>query len=77
MGNAILSFVQENRAQGALALLRKQLTVQSRVLRDGQWQLALAQNLVPGDAIHLRMGDLVPADVALTDGQIRIWINPY
>lgn len=70
--NAILSFVQENRAQSALALLRQQLTVQSRVLRDGQWQLVPAQNLVPGDVIHLRMGDLVPADVSLTDGQIQM-----
>lgn len=70
--NAILSFVQENRAQGALALLRQQLTVQSRVLRDGQWQLVPAQNLVPGDVIHLRMGDLVPADVSLVDGQIQM-----
>jgi H+-transporting ATPase len=70
--NAILSFIQENRAQGALALLRQQLTVQSRVLRDGQWQLVPAQNLVPGDVIHLRMGDLVPADVSLVDGQIQM-----
>ena len=70
--NAILSFFQENRAQSALTLLRQQLTVQSRVLRDGQWQLIPAQNLVPGDVIHLRMGDLVPADVALKEGQIQL-----
>jgi H+-transporting ATPase len=70
--NAVLSFVQENRAQGALALLRQQLTVQTRVLRDGHWQLVPAQNLVPGDIIHLRMGDLVPADVRLGEGQIQM-----
>jgi H+-transporting ATPase len=70
--NASLSLIQENRAQGALALLRQQLTVQSRVLRDDHWQLLLAQNLVPGDFIHLRMGDLVPADVRLTEGQIQM-----
>jgi H+-transporting ATPase len=70
--NAILSYVQENRAQGALALLRQQLTVQTRVLRDGHWQLVPAQDLVPGDFIHLRMGDLVPADVNLTEGQIEM-----
>jgi H+-transporting ATPase len=70
--NAILSFVQENRAQGALALLRQQLTVQTRVLRDGHWQFVPAQNLVPGDIIHLRMGDLVPADVRLAEGQIQM-----
>lgn len=70
--NALLSFIQENRAQGALALLRKQLTVQTRVKRDGQWQLVPAQNLVPGDVIHLRMGDLIPADTRLVDGQIQM-----
>jgi H+-transporting ATPase len=70
--NAILSFIQENRAQGALALLRKQLTVQSRVKRDGQWQLVPAQNLVPGDLIHLRMGDLIPADTKLMSGHIQM-----
>jgi H+-transporting ATPase len=70
--NAILSFFQENRAQGALTLLRQQLTVQARVLRDDRWQLVPAQDLVPGDFIHLRMGDLVPADVNLTEGQIQM-----
>lgn len=70
--NALLSFLQENRAQGALTLLRKQLTVQTRVKRDGNWQLIPAQNLVPGDLIHLRMGDLIPADTKLLDGQIQM-----
>jgi H+-transporting ATPase len=72
VSNAILSFVQENRAQSALALLRQQLTVQTRVLRDDHWHLVSAQNLVPGDMIHLRMGDLVPADVRLAEGQIQM-----
>jgi len=70
--NAILSFVQENRASNALVLLRQRLTIQVRVLRDGRWQLALAQDLVPGDVIHLRMGDLMPADVLLHDGHILV-----
>jgi H+-transporting ATPase len=70
--NAILSFVQESRTQTALAMLRRRLTVQARVLRDGHWQLVPAQNLVPGDVVHLRMGDLVPADVHLVEGQIEM-----
>lgn len=70
--NAVLSFFQENHAQNALDLLRKKLTVQSRVLRDGKWQVISADNLVPGDIIHLRMGDLIPADVKLLDGQIQM-----
>lgn len=70
--NALLSYFQENRAQSALDLLRKKLTVQSRVLRDGKWQVIPAESLVPGDIIHLRMGDFVPADVKLVDGEIQI-----
>jgi H+-transporting ATPase len=70
--NALLSFLQENRAQSALSLLRQQLTVQARVLRDGRWQQVAAENLVPGDVIHLRMGDLVPADLHLTEGQVQV-----
>lgn len=70
--NAILSFAQENRAQGALALLRQKLSIQARVLRDGTWQLLPARDLVPGDVIHLRMGDLIPADVRLVEGLIEM-----
>ena len=70
--NAVLSFIQENRAQNALALLRQSLTIQSRVLRDGQWQLIPAEKLVPGDFVHLRMGDVIPADLRLFDGQLSV-----
>ncbi len=70
--NALLSFWQENRAQNALALLRQKLSVQTRTRRNGHWQLLPAQDLVPGDIIHLRMGDLVPADAHLVDGNIEI-----
>ena len=69
--NSILSFVQENQANRALALLRSRLSVQARALRDGQWQLIPAQQLVPGDVIHLRLGDLAPADVRLFDGVVE------
>jgi H+-transporting ATPase len=68
--NAILSIVQESRAQNALAILRQHLTVQTRVLRDGHWRPVPARDLVPGDVIHVRMGDLVPADMRLVEGQI-------
>jgi len=69
--NSILSFVQENQANRALALLRKRLSVQARALRDGHWQLIPAEHLVPGDVIHLRLGDLTPADVRLFDGAVE------
>jgi len=70
--NAGLGFVQENRAQNALTLLRQRLPVKARVLRDGQWHLIPAENLVPGDFIHVRMGDVMPADVRLANGHIQV-----
>jgi len=70
--NAVLSFVQERRASNALNLLRQRLSIQVRVFRDGRWQLTLAQDLVPGDVVHVRMGDLTPADLLVQDGQILV-----
>ena len=70
--NATIAFLQENTAQNALVMLRKKLVVRARVLRDRIWQLLSAEELVPGDVIHLRMGDFIPADVRLIEGQISI-----
>lgn len=70
--NAILSFVQESRASGALALLRQRLAIMVRVLRDGQWQMIVSQDLVPGDVIRVRVGDFVPADMRLLEGQLLV-----
>ena len=70
--NAGLGLVQENRAHNALALLRKRLPIKARVRRDGQWQSLAAEELVPGDFIHVRMGDLMPADVRIGDGHILL-----
>lgn len=70
--NAILSFVQEKRAQNALALLRERLAIQTRVMRDGRWLLLPAEQLVPGDLIHVRMGDLLPADIRIGSGSLLV-----
>lgn len=70
--NAVLGFIQETRAHNALVLLRQRLAIQTRVLRDGRWQLLPAQDLVPGDVIHVRVGDMIPADVHLTSGQVLL-----
>ncbi len=70
--NAILSFLQEQRASAAVTALRKQLQVSARVLRDGQWQPISARNLVDGDVIRLRSGDFVPADTQTIDGELRV-----
>ncbi len=70
--NALLSLLQERKAGNALALLRKRLPVKARVLRNSTWQTLDAQQVVPGDVVHLRMGDLVPADIRISDGQISL-----
>ena len=70
--NAAISVIEEGRANKALALLRSRLTTRARVLRDGQWRSMPAIDLVPGDAIHLRMGDLAPADVRIMNGDILL-----
>lgn len=70
--NAALAFVQERRAERALDSVRDRITSFARVQRDGRWQLRPAAELVPGDRVRLRAGDLVPADVRALDGQVAI-----
>jgi len=70
--NGILGFAQEHRAERALRLLRERLAVQARVRRDGRWDRLPAAVLVPGDVVHVRAGDFVPADLRLVDGHLGI-----
>lgn len=70
--NALLSFFQEARANKALLLLQKHLDIQVRVLRDQHWQLISARDLVQGDIVYLRMGDIAPADIRLVTGSVMI-----
>ena len=70
--NALLSTIQENHSQDALALLRQRLTLYARVLRDSIWKTLPADDVVPGDIVHLQLGDLVPADVRLTEGRVLL-----
>ena len=70
--NALVAFIQERRAQDALTLLRRQLQVNARVLRDAHWSRLPAAQLVPGDVVHVRAGDIVPADLVLFDGAVTL-----
>ena len=70
--NAFIGSIQEQRADRALALLRQRLSIMARVRRDGRWQSVPAAALVPGDVVHLRVGDLVPADMYLVDGALLL-----
>ena len=66
--NAAIGFWQEYTAGNAVAALMKQLALRARVRRDDHWQAIDAKQLVPGDIIRIRLGDVVPADVKLVDG---------
>jgi H+-transporting ATPase len=66
--NALVGFWQEYQAANAVEALKKQLALKARVKRDGSWSEVDANILVPGDVIRLRLGDIIPADVKLAEG---------
>jgi len=67
--NAIIGYTQEEKASKAVELLKKNLQINSKVLRDGKWTTVKARYLVPGDIIRIRAGDFLPADVELLNGE--------
>ena len=70
--NATLGFIQEGRAGAALALLKKRLAPTALARRDGEWRRLAAAELVPGDAIRLPLGAVVPADARIVSGSVMI-----
>ena len=70
--NATLSFLQERRAVGVVQALRKRLQVSARVLRDSKWSVIQSRELVPGDIVRVRPGDIIPADMKLISGTLSI-----
>ncbi len=70
--NAVLSFMQEHRAAGVVEALRRRLQVSARVRRDSNWLVIPARELVPGDIVRVRPGDIIPADVKLLTGALTV-----
>ena len=66
--NAGIGFWQEYTAGNAVEALKKQLAMKARALRDGAWAEIDSAQLVPGDIIRIRLGDIIPADVKLVEG---------
>ncbi|MCW4005783.1 MAG: plasma-membrane proton-efflux P-type ATPase [Candidatus Bathyarchaeota archaeon] len=66
--NAVVGFWQEHKADNAIEMLKKRLAPKARVLREGKWQEIPSRQLVPGDIVRVRLGDVVPADVKLMKG---------
>ena len=68
LANAVVGFWEERSAGNAIAALKAKLAVKARVKRDGKWITPAARELVPGDVIRVRLGDIVPADARLLEG---------
>ncbi|PKU72264.1 plasma membrane ATPase [Dendrobium catenatum] len=66
--NSTISFIEENNAGNAAAALMAQLAPKTKVLRDGRWSEEDASILVPGDIVSIKLGDIIPADARLLEG---------
>ncbi|RID44296.1 hypothetical protein BRARA_I01103 [Brassica rapa] len=66
--NSTISFIEENNAGNAAAALMAGLAPKTKVLRDGKWSEQEAAILVPGDIVSIKLGDIIPADARLLEG---------
>ncbi len=65
--NGAVAFTEEHQATNAIAALKERLATSARVRRDGAWTIVPVRDLVPGDVVRLRLGDIVPADARLLE----------
>lgn len=71
--NALVGFWEEYQAGNAIAALKAKLALMAKVRRDGNWKTLASRELVPGDLIRVRIGDIVPADARLvSEEQLEI-----
>jgi H+-transporting ATPase len=70
--SAVIGAIQEGRAKQAIGYLHQQLQISVRALRNGTWQTILSRELVPGDIVHARVGDIVPADIEILHGNVSV-----
>jgi H+-transporting ATPase len=68
LANSVVGFWEEREAGNAIEALKAKLAIKARVKRDGKWINPPVHELVPGDVIRMRLGDIVPADARLLDG---------
>ncbi len=68
IGNGVVGFWEEFQAGNAIAALKAKLALKAKVKRDNKWVSIPAKELVVGDLIRLRLGDIVPADVRFLSG---------
>lgn len=67
--NGAIRFWEEHQADNAIEALKQRLALKAKVLRDNHWSELPARELVPGDIVHVRLGDIIPADIKLINGE--------
>lgn len=65
--NAVVGFWEEYQASNTVEALRENLAIKARAKRDGQWKEVPGRELVPGDIIRVKLGDIIPADCRILD----------
>ncbi|MGB9895802.1 MAG: plasma-membrane proton-efflux P-type ATPase, partial [Thermoproteota archaeon] len=70
--NAVIGHWHARGSQKAVELLKKKLAIKAKVLRDGNWTIKEAREVVPGDVISVRLGDIVPADAKIINGELSV-----
>lgn len=70
--NAIIGFMHSRGSQKAVELLKQRLAIKAKVLRNGEWVTDDSSQVVPGDVMIIKMGDIVPADAKIISGDIAI-----
>jgi len=70
--NAVIGFHHTRGSLKTLELLKKRLAVKAKILRNGEWVVRDAREIVPGDIIQVGLGDLVPADAKIVAGEVSV-----
>ena len=70
--NAVIGHKHSSSSQRTVELLKKKLAVRAKVLRDGTWVMKEAREIVPGDIIAVKLGDIIPADAVIADGELSV-----
>jgi H+-transporting ATPase len=70
--NAVIGFHHTRSSQRTLELLKQRLAITAKVIRNGAWITRDARDIVPGDIIAIGLGDLIPADAKIIDGEISV-----
>ncbi|MGB9831698.1 MAG: HAD-IC family P-type ATPase, partial [Fervidicoccus fontis] len=70
--NAVIGYRHSVNSRRAVELLKSKLKIKSKVLRDGSWKEIDASEIVPGDIIVVGLGDVVPADCKVIEGELSV-----